>query len=69
MCKLHKGYKMRSEEAIKRAHQKYEKKFATIKARIPSDEIDDIRAYIKKKGESANEFIIRLIKEEMKRNP
>lgn len=60
---------MRSKEAIKKAQQKYDSKFGTIKARIPRDEVDDIKQYIDSKGETMNGFIYRLIKEEMKRNP
>ena len=60
---------MSTKEALKRAHEKYEEKNATIKARIPREEIDEIRAYVAEKGETMNGFIYRLIKEEMKKNP
>lgn len=60
---------MRSKEAIKRAQQKYNSKFATIRTYIPRDEIDDIKQYVDSKGETMNAFVHRLIKEEMKRNP
>lgn len=60
---------MRSKEAIKKAQQKYDSKYGTLKARIPRDEIDEIKKYVDNKGETMNSFIHRLIKEEMKRNP
>lgn len=60
---------MSTKEARKRAMRRYNDKFATVKTRIPCEEIEDIKAYVASKGETMNGFIYRLIKEEMKRNP
>ena len=49
--------------------RRYNDKFATVKTRIPRDEIEEIKSYVASKGETMNGFIYRLIKEEMKKNP
>lgn len=60
---------MSTQEARKRAMRRYDDKFATVKTRIPRDEIEEIKSYVASKGETMNGFIYRLIKEEMKKNP
>lgn len=60
---------MSTQEARKRAMRRYNDKFATIKTRIPREEIDKIKSYVSFKGETMNGFIYRLIKEEIRRNP
>ena len=55
---------MAASESMKKASRKYDEKFDVIRFRVPRGQRDKIKEFAESQGESINQMLNRLIKEE-----